>query len=199
MTNNTYTYYNTVTPISASNSRIWTNWTATSSTQVSMQVIWQVWNEIQYRTIGTFGTDNIVTQPVPQITPEEQLARQEQRAIVARERIERDRLAIVRATHLLDGVLTDEQRSELLSKKRFHVMGSKGRRYCIHARGQAGNVELLDDKGKSVGRFCAHPGAYVPDPDAWLAQMLALQTDEDAFLRVANVHEGRLPADLVAA
>jgi hypothetical protein len=34
---------------------------------------------------------------------------------------------------------------------------------------------------------------WLPDQDVALAQMLALTTDEAAFVRLANVHRGRRP------
>ena len=37
----------------------------------------------------------------------------------------------------------------------------------------------------------AHPPDSLPDADAHLAQMLALVTDEEKFLRVANCHYRR--------
>jgi hypothetical protein len=47
---------------------------------------------------------------------------------------------------------------------------------------------MLAEGDAARNTYCAHPPDYLPDPDAWLAQMLALETDEAAFLRVANVH-----------
>ena len=42
-----------------------------------------------------------------------------------------------------------------------------------------------------VGR--QHGQGYLPNPDVALAQMLALVTDEEHFVRTANVHRGRRP------
>jgi hypothetical protein len=99
----------------------------------------------------------------------------------------------VRARSLLESLLSEEQRNSLRHHGRFQVTGSRGRRYCINANGQSGNVDLLDDAGGIMGKFCAHPAGYLPDPDAWAAQLLALMTDEEAFLRVANLHWGHRP------
>lgn len=87
--------------------------------------------------------------------------------------------------------------AELERDGRFHVHGSRGRRYCIRAQGQSGNVNLVDKFGVIQAKAVCSPSGLegsVPDPDAWLAQMLALQYDDDHFLRTANVHRGRLPA-----
>ena len=92
--------------------------------------------------------------------------------------------ALKRAEALLLACLTDEQKHELVTDKRFNVVTPSGKRYRIK-RHTHGNVLLLDDHGEPVRRYCAQPGG-VPDDDAILAQVLALRTDEAAFLRVAN-------------
>lgn len=79
-------------------------------------------------------------------------------------------------------MLDPSQLAELLDSNSFHVVGSQGRRYCIH-RGHVQNV--LRDDGV---RFCAHPDdrIWIPDADHMLAQKLALELDEGGFLAVAN-------------
>ena len=110
-----------------------------------------------------------------------------------RQRREEAQAARTRARMLLGEFLDDGQKAELERHGRFHITGSKGRRYCIRATGQQGNVDLLDDKGGVQATLCAHPRGYLPDGDAWLMQMVEIRHDEDNFLRVANVHRGRLP------
>lgn len=121
-------------------------------------------------------------------TPEETEARR-----VERERERQDRHAArTRARVLLGEFLSDDQKGELERNGRFHVTGSKGRRYCIRTTGQAGNVDLLKPDGSVQATLCAHPGSYLPDGDAWLMQMIELRHDEDHFLSTANVHRGSL-------
>ena len=91
------------------------------------------------------------------------------------------------AMELLRLCLSKEQRDSLAEQELFIVTSNKGRRWRIKANGQSGNVELLDIAGNPLGRYCAHP-PDVPDADAWLAQKLVLETDEDRWLRTANVH-----------
>jgi hypothetical protein len=105
---------------------------------------------------------------------------------------ERRDSARTRARILLAEFLSEEQKDELEHHGRFHVTGSKGRRYCIRAHGQSGNVDLLRPDGSVQATLCAHPGGWVPDGDAWLMQMIELRHDEDQFLRTANVHHGTL-------
>jgi hypothetical protein len=106
------------------------------------------------------------------------------------------RAARTRARLLLGEFLDEEQKAELEVHGRFHVTGSKGRRYCIRAQGQAGNVDLLTANGEVQATLCAHPRDNLPEGDAWLMQMIELRHDEEHFLRTANVHRGRLPADV---
>jgi hypothetical protein len=124
-------------------------------------------------------------------------------------RAERERrtAARARARTLLDSVLTAEQKAELDRHGRFHVRGGQtGRRYCIRAEGQSGNVDLLNEDGSVQATFCAHPsythdrpGELVPEGDAWLAQMMEIELDEFNFLRTTNVPRGSIPRELIQA
>jgi hypothetical protein len=173
---NNYTYVqNYGTPT------FYTTYTTTSST-ISPNQIWQQWINAA-PTYGSYAPTQVLYAPE---TAEQRLDR-------ARAQEER-KLACVRARTLLEGFLSEEQKLELEAHGRFHVTGSKGRRYCIHTSGQAGNVDLLKPDGSLQASLCAHPGGALPDGDAWLMQMLELRHDEDHFLRTANVHRGLLPA-----
>lgn len=90
-----------------------------------------------------------------------------------------------RARQLLKANLSLEQTRQLEERGWFEVHGSKGTRYQVW-QGQVRNVLQCDDSGRIIGRFCAHPAEAVPDEDAMLAQKLLLETDEAAFLAIAN-------------
>ena len=191
-------YYTTA----ASTQTIWQNWnvTTTGSYQVPITysdqawIQWnQTWHQINYQ---------------PHVYTLEELAQMEaqqarQRAIYE-ERNQRRIAARTRARTLLEDFLDDEQKAELDRHGRFHVVGSKGRRYCIRAEGQSGNVDLLKPDGSFQARLCAHPTGVrlddspgyeaLPEGDAWLMQMIEIRHDEDHFLRTVNVHRGALPA-----
>jgi hypothetical protein len=122
-------------------------------------------------------------------TPEETAARRLQELAHREER----QAARTRARVLLGEFLSEEQNAELEHHGRFHVTGSRGRRYCIRAEGQAGNVDLLKPDGSLQARLCCHPREGLPEGDAWLMQMIEIRHDEDHFLRTANVHRGSLP------
>jgi hypothetical protein len=158
-------------------------------TSTGTDQIWQQW--------VTMGNGTITTSPnsytYVQETPEEMEARRVQRSQYEKECA----AARTRARILLEDFLSEEQKLELVVKGRFHVTGSKGRRYCIRATGQAGNVDLLKSDGQVQATLCCHPrrapDGYLPDGDAWLMQMIELRHDEDHFLATANVHRGSLP------
>lgn len=144
--------------------------------------IWQTWVSSPNITWGLDTQTRIET-------PEEMAARREEREREHRERV----AARARARILLEEFLSDEQKAELEQHGRFRVTGSRGRRYCIRAEGQAGNVDLLKPDGGVQARLCCHPRQGLPDGDAWLMQMIEIRHDEDNFLRTANVHRGSLP------
>ena len=171
----------------------WLNWNATSTiiTQNTYaNQVWVQWNQTPY------------TPPV--YTPEqlrEMEAQQARQRAIYEERNQRRSAARAKARTLLEQFLDDEQKLELERHGRFYVTGSKGRRYCIRAEGQSGNVDLLKPDGSIQARLCCHPRQVpgesyelLPEGDAWLMQMIEIRHDEDHFLRTANVHRGSLPA-----
>lgn len=118
-------------------------------------------------------------------------ARQQELDERARSRTE----ATERATALLLALLNTHQREQYEARHSFEVIGSHGTRYRIN-RGTSGNVEWLTPDGVVGGQMCAHPtmrGNWLPEPDVHIGQMLALQTDEVAFVQLANMYYGRRP------
>jgi hypothetical protein len=106
-----------------------------------------------------------------------------------------------RAAALLESMLPPEQVQRYRLVGSFEIIGSHGTLYRVN-RGVAGNIEWIKPDGTVGGRLCAHPDMYstwLPEADVHLSQLLALMTDERAFCRVANVHQGRRPPAAVAA
>jgi hypothetical protein len=101
------------------------------------------------------------------------------------------------AEDLLMACLSPQQAGDHVRLGWFDVVSSRGRRFRIYTRtpadpryypGQAGNVVLLAASGSNhEARYCVHPPGSLPDADAWLAQKLALEADEDSVMRVANM------------
>jgi hypothetical protein len=52
------------------------------------------------------------------------------------------------------------------------------------------NVDVVCKDGKVLHRLCAHPADFVPNPDTMLAQKLYLEHQEEAFVKIANIHPG---------
>lgn len=126
-------------------------------------------------------------------------------AVDARLLRERDRwdAACKKADETLDRMLTEEQRKDLKEHKHFFVTGNLGTRYKLRADEYSGNVWWIGPNGESLGQFCAHPvmtgkdlngeRGRIPTVDAVIAQKLMLETDEAAFLGMANLFSGRFP------
>jgi len=117
----------------------------------------------------------------PAETPEERVARTK----LAAEQAAKRKAASVRAEHLLFTVLTPLQVRQYTDHDYFEVV-IDNRTYRIR-KGYSRNVELIE-AGKPTIQYCAHPAnAYdTPTPDAMLAQLLMLKTNEQEFLRLAN-------------
>jgi hypothetical protein len=130
---------------------------------------------------------------------EEQLRANEERQRLREERATQRHAeadaAETRARELLEALLDEQQLADYRAYEHFTVIGSAGNRYRIR-RGTSGNVHWLGDDGEILGRLCAHPSFnehWLPVPDVAAGQMLALVTNEPAFIGHANVHEGRRP------
>jgi hypothetical protein len=158
-----------------------------------------------YRPLSVSEEFSVACQPMPaSLTPEEVAERVAQRAAeeaAAREaweayraerrrREEEYRLAAERSRQLLDRCLTAAQRASMTERNYFTLTSNRGHQWQINCYGQAGNVSLLGASGMPLAHYCAHPAGGVPDPAAWLVQMMTLATDELAFLRVANPYGG---------
>lgn len=197
--------------------QVWQSWVTTSTTMMqyvstgATTTIWANWNQAWAVTNSNVtGSCTTMTQPVItwanwnttwEETAEQRAAREVREAEAVRRQDEAQaerRAALKRSEELLEFVLTDEQMADYRERGYFEVTSSKGRRWRIRARGQAGNVDLMPEQGNERdATYCIHPrygDGGVPDPDAHLAQALMLATDEDEFLRVANRSWVRLAA-----
>lgn len=90
----------------------------------------------------------------------------------------------MKASKLLWSMLTPHQKETFKSDQEIIVRGSKGGTYRIDCTSTAENVYRLDKDGDRVMIYCAGPPG-VPASDFWLAQKLLIESDEQAFLRVA--------------
>lgn len=94
--------------------------------------------------------------------------------------------AVGRAEQLLRDHLSDKQREQYDTKGWFKVRGCHtGHRYRIE-RGTSMNIYQLDRRGRQTARWCFGPKGIFTFGDAMLAQKIALETNENAALAVAN-------------
>ena len=166
------------TTTSASTDTIWVSWNTSSST--AMTTIWSTWSS----DVVTIQNDAPVQTPEQRAAMEaawEQQRAENQRA--ADEAMERRKAATARARALLEAVLDHKQREQLAKDRFFEVLARSGKLFRIH-HGTHGNVRLVEN-GREVTRYCAQP-YDVPIEDSMAAQKLMIETDEGAFMRVAN-------------
>lgn len=161
------------------------------------------WSAPVYAPTPTFWS----TEPIQEVTEEEREAQRlallemqqrerrdhEERSRRRRERAAEERrqfeAASQRAEELLREHLDEEQRAEFDAHGHFHV-SVEDRRYRITRRRQ-GNV-FCDYDYYHDGRlrhrcYCIHPREDLPPGDQMLAQKFMLETDEEEFLRIANI------------
>jgi len=161
-------------------STVFLSHTTTTDTGSGTWWPWQVPQILPMETWQPWQVPQILPMETWQV-PETDAQRQAREAERARE-VE----ARVRAEALLRDCLTAEQAAQLLHADAFELLTASGRRYRVR-RGRAGNVERLELTGHPTRRYCLHPAdAAVPEADVMLAQKLLLESDEDAFLRIAN-------------
>lgn len=89
-----------------------------------------------------------------------------------------------KARALLHRYLTKEQRTTLRKLREFTMTGKDGRTYVV-TEGSGMNV-FLEHKGVKY-RLCVVPKTNLPTFDVWLAQKVMLETDPEAFIRLARV------------
>jgi hypothetical protein len=87
---------------------------------------------------------------------------------------------------LLKRWLSPEQTAQLERYGHFEVSGShSGKRYRIRPHRYM-NIDQLDGEGSRIAVWCFGPAVNLPLGDHMLAQKIALETDEQAALAVAN-------------
>lgn len=96
-------------------------------------------------------------------------------------------LARERSEQVLLRWLSPEQQADYQATRSFEVAGSDGGRWQIVCEGQTGNVRALDADGVWTHAFCGHPRS-LPDPEAWLAQAMAVAHDAPGFVAAANLY-----------
>jgi len=169
---------------------IWQRWNSQGTTSAStlLASTWENWaSNATSSTTVTWGLWNETYEETREQAERRKAREREQAAARAAWREERE-TARARAEELLLSLLTDEQAASYTEHGWFEVRGSRGGRWRIRSRGQAGNVDLMPEIGEiRQASYCCHPPGGLPDADAHAAQMLHLVTDEEGFMRTANL------------
>jgi hypothetical protein len=157
------------------------NWYTTgAATQLANAAASQSWYTLMGG-LGSLGSAGLSSLTQPPETPEETAARVKR----AEEHEAKRKAASLRAENLLFTILTPSQVRQYTDDDYFDVV-IDGRTYRIK-KGYSRNVELIE-AGKPTALYCAHPrdAHSAPVPDAMLAQLLMLKTNEADFLKIAN-------------
>lgn len=164
----------------------WNRWnydSANSTTSGASRATWKLWNNYTTSTVTWEGWNRgVVVRRESFESRESREIVEHQRAAIRLRQVEAEKAreeALKKAEALLREYLSEEQIEELEKTGGFVVLGSSGKPYTIK-RGYQGNVQ----NGRF--RYCAHGPSNIPVPDQMLMQKLALETDEEAFLAVAN-------------
>lgn len=178
---------------SAVSANSWAQWSYSCSTTsvTNPSASWQLYNNAW---VANTWSSVIIKKPqAPAVLSQathrrmqaEALAEQERTNLLRREERAKEEAARTRARALLMQSLTrDQQRS--LEERSYFDLNVGGKHYRIR-QGTHGNVRLVQGDRETVS-YCAQPD-NVPAEDAMLAQKLMLETDEPAFLRVANARQ----------
>jgi hypothetical protein len=172
----------------------WNEWNYTATGTSSTQIVWQVWSDNTTATPVSFDpwpcwttTGNSVQIEMPPMSEEERAAAEARRAasearyVEQRKQAEEARDA---AERLLVSCLNRRQRSEYRRDKCFTVITRNGRRRYRIRPGEA-PIRIHGEDGRRY-RYCIHPAHGFPSQDVALSQKLLLESDEAAFLRIAN-------------
>lgn len=161
-------------------------WLTSSTTTTGFQTSFDITMPFSTNGNDWFYKNNTYN-PVQPLTPAQIQAQIDK---IAKETLEKER-AKVRARKLLRQSLNRLQKKQLEMFQYFDVISQTGKTYRIHF-GRSRNVkEMVGDK--VVATLCAHPTLDCPNEDTMLAQKLMLETDEMAFLYIANIE--RLTTD----
>jgi hypothetical protein len=200
---------------SAANASSTGSWVAPVFSNAGTTQAWASWNQSPYLFTSTGTTTLSMNQWVSYNTAYEETAEQKsqrerqqaeyeagrEQRLAEQEARRVQRVAELKAANrlaedLLMACLSPDQAADHALRGWFDVEGSMGNRYRIFTSTpagmngqptQAGNVVLLDAEGRQQARYCVHPPDGLPHADAWLAQKLALEADEDTVLAVANM------------
>jgi hypothetical protein len=193
-------WHGSATNVTTNDANVWNAWntvgtssTSCGCTTVIDTAVWGAWNSGPRQTLYRAAPTIEATEEQKARWETERIARETRENAYRAEQAEREKKrqaeqaeADHKAKRLLVECLSPEQRDTLEKHNYFDVKLPSGATYRIH-KGWSHNVKRVKPDGTvDRGTFCAHPADMVPHYDNMLAQKFMLETDEQAFLRVAN-------------
>jgi hypothetical protein len=188
----------TCTTTSTSTADTWIYWTGVDCGTSASTNVWVIWSgdgvnyrqqrvseDFRHRIEGQWHDGGLVP-PIKETDNQraQRLARERVAAEATKERLRLEEEKKDKARQLLREVLTDAQNQELDQKGHFELAVVGGTRYRIK-KGNAYNVEKLDQQGKVVEKLCFNlPGYH--DYDTMVMQKLMLESDEEQARQSAN-------------
>jgi hypothetical protein len=175
----------------------WNQWCDMTGSSLSCSATATVWLSWCNTGTGLYGlsrvTPTLTHSPTPSApeTEEQRCAREERARVAAvesKKRVEQMRLRAARAKALLEEALDRKQRAEFRKHGYFHVQTADGER-AYRLRPGSSPLRVKSDDGFGYS-YCIHPVGNYAAEDTVLALKLLLETDEEAFLRIANASIG---------
>jgi hypothetical protein len=151
------------------------------------------WQDCDHETMRRYGRVRETPEQAAERAAKAELARQAAAIEDAKRKVFTD-TAKARARRLLFSMLSPDQQKELDEKNHFHLtVHSKDGTMKVYRieHGYAGNVKLLGPDGQPIRRYCIHADSRLPYEDQMLAQKLLLESNEQDFLRIANMTQLR--------
>lgn len=171
---------------------VWGSWAGTSTASCSSDTVWIRWYDCQNKdsfkshVYGDFIPLSETEEHKKERLEKERIAAEKYAAAVKKQR-EEEKEREQKAWAFLVAVLNEKQKKQMEKDKFFELISVKsGTRYRIR-KGQTRNIEKLDGEGKVIQKLCVHPVDYLHDYDAMAMQKLALEYDEEATVKIANV------------
>ncbi len=167
--------------------------TGTGTTTTTMVNVWSQWNQ-GFCTTGNniammpaYGAEQAQALAAYGAEQAQALESEFARRQLALERTQSAAAATAKADNLLKAMLNKEQRTQYEREQTFEVRSQGSRRRYQLTHGWAGNVFLLDERGRRIEKLCIHPVIEMPVADNLIAQKLLLEADEETFRRTANI------------
>lgn len=178
----TWKYWVSCDSGTASTANTWTAWTSGTSATSSNSSTWRVWIDGEAQSVKISTYPQPTAEQLEQRRIEAERRQAEWRAQEEARKAE-DAKAEATAQELLEHFLTPEQRETMERVSEIAVKSQSEKTYLVKKHGR---VQELNEAGQVIAEYCIIPSTHLPPQDAMLIKKLMLETDESAFLKIAN-------------